>query len=63
MTHKQHAMTLFRPWPQNGTFKSHWHEIVANLKHIVEIPTGYQDENGFHFGPEPAPQEIQWPPA
>jgi len=56
-------MTLFRPWPQNGTFKSHWHEIVANLKHIVEIPTGYQDENGFHFGPEPAPQEIQWPPA
>jgi hypothetical protein len=63
MMHKQPAMTLFRPWPQNGTFKSHLHEIVASLKRIAEIPTGYQDENGFHFGAEPRREEIQWPPA
>jgi len=63
MMHKQPALTLFRPWSQNGTFKSHLREIVAHLKQIVEIPTGYQDESGFHRGTEPARGEIQWPPA
>jgi hypothetical protein len=63
MMQKQHAMTLFRPATQTGTFKSHLREIVSFLKHTVEIPTGYQDENGFHLGTEPANAEAQWPPA
>jgi len=57
-------MTLLKPWPESGSFRSHLRELVANLKRIVEIPTGYEDETGFHFGAEPAPlTEFQWPPA
>ena len=63
MTPKQPALTVFRPWPQTSSFSSHLREIAASLKHLMEIPTGYQDETGFHMGPEPALQEIQWPPA
>jgi hypothetical protein len=62
MTHKQQAMAMVKPWPEAGTLKSHLREIVANLRFFVEIPTGYQDENGFHFGAEPQLQEIQLPP-
>ena len=28
-----------------------WHEAVSFI-----VPVGYQDEQGFHFGPSPAPQ-------
>jgi hypothetical protein len=28
----------------------------------VEVPEGYQDENGFHYGKKPAVQQITWPP-
>ena len=56
-------MTLTEAWPHTGWFKSHVREIVASLKRMVEIPTGYQDENGFHMGAEPAKAETQWPPA
>jgi len=56
-------MTLTKPWPNAGSFKSHLREIVSNLKRLVEIPTGYQDESGFHMGTEPAKSEVQWPPA
>jgi len=56
-------MTLVRPWPQASSFWSHLRGIVANLKGIMEIPMGYQDETGFHVGTEPAMREIQWPPA
>jgi len=24
----------------------------------LEIPYGYQDENGFHYGPQPAPKNF-----
>jgi len=56
-------MTMFRPASQTGSFKSHLREIVAFLKRTVEIPTGYQDENGFHMGTEPAKADVQWPTA
>lgn len=56
-------MTLHRPWPHNGSFKSHLREIIAHLKQMVEIPIGYEDETGFHTGAEPARAKIQWPPA
>jgi hypothetical protein len=29
---------------------------MAKLKHVVEIPMGYQDETGFHLGTESAPK-------
>jgi hypothetical protein len=40
------------------------HEIVAKLRKAIriEIPTGYQDETGFHMGVQPAKKEIKWPP-
>ncbi len=63
MTHKQHAVTLIKPWPHGGAFRTHLREIVANLKRMVEVPTGYQDETGFHDGKEPARKDVQWPPA
>ena len=25
------------------------------------VPLGYQDENGFHVGEEPAPERETWP--
>jgi len=28
----------------------------------IEVPEGYQDENGFHYGKEPAVKQIAWPP-
>ena len=36
--------------------KSVAHQSVARLKNVIkiEIPDGYQDEQGFHFGVEPA---------
>ena len=56
-------MTLRRPWLQSGSVWSHLREIVANLKHVVEIPMGYEDETGFHFGAEPAVRGMHWPQA
>jgi hypothetical protein len=63
MMHKQHAMPMFQPVTQTGPAKSHLREFVAYLMRSVEIPTAYQDENGFHTGAEPVKTEIQWPPA
>lgn len=62
MTNKEHAMTLPRPMLQDGGFKAHVRGIVAKLKRMVEIPTGYQDETGFHKGTQAAQTEIKWPP-
>jgi hypothetical protein len=57
------TITMHKPWPQTGSFGLHLHEIITKLKSVVEIPTGYQDETGFHFGAEPAEKEIKWPTA
>ena len=37
--------------------------FFAKLKNAVKIniPTGYQDESGFHIGVKPDSQEIEWP--
>lgn len=56
-------MTLVTPVTEPAPFKWHLRDIVASLMRRVEIPTGYQDENGFHLGSEPAQTETQWPPA
>jgi hypothetical protein len=63
MMQKQHAITLPGPWPQTESFiGAHIRQFVAKLKGMFEIPTGYQDESGFHLGAAPARKEIQWPP-
>jgi hypothetical protein len=33
--------------------------IVVKLRKAIKIPTGYQDETGFHLGIEPAEKEIK----
>lgn len=33
---------------------------VAKLK--VEVPVGYQDENGFHVGTSGVENKTNWPP-
>ena len=42
----------------------HLHEIAAKLRRAIrfEVPTGYQDETGFHMGVKPVEKEIKWPP-
>jgi hypothetical protein len=63
MTHKQHAMTLVKPWQRNGTLKAQLQDFFSHLKQAFQIPTGYQDETGFHYGTEPVLQKINWPQA
>ena len=62
MMHKQHSITMPKPWPHTGLFGLHLNELIAKLGHAMEIPTAYQDEKGFHFGDEPVKKEVQWPP-
>jgi hypothetical protein len=35
-------------------------KIIARLK--VEVPVGYQDENGFHVGRGRNESKVSWPP-
>jgi hypothetical protein len=39
--------------------------LIAKLHAALEkrAPLGYEDENGFHFGAEPAGKAIKWPPS
>jgi hypothetical protein len=62
MMHKN-AITIHKPWPHMISFGLHLHEIVAKLQKTIsiQVPTGYQDETGFHMGVKPADKEIKWP--
>lgn len=35
-----------------------WQRLVARMRLWFEIPYGYEDENGFHYGHEPAPNSL-----
>jgi len=37
--------------------------IMAKLRATMDkvVPLGYQDDNGFHVGEEPAPERKTWP--
>jgi hypothetical protein len=35
-------------------------KMLARLK--VEVPVGYQDENGFHTGTGRSESKVNWPP-
>jgi hypothetical protein len=40
-----------------------WQRLLAQVRSWFEIPYGYEDENGFHYGHEPAPQLLAAPSA
>jgi hypothetical protein len=56
-------MTVNKPWFQAGTSSFSPAALIARLKNAVkfEIPTGYQDETGFHAGVKADEKEIKWP--
>jgi hypothetical protein len=64
MTYK-HTMTINKAWFHAGISGLSPAELIARLKNSVkfEIPTGYQDETGFHFGAKATEKEIKWPVA
>lgn len=34
-----------------------WHRLASWLRSRFEVPYGYEDEHGFHYGIEPAPSK------
>ena len=62
MTYKQ-TMTINKTWFHAGLSGFSPVGLIARLKNAVkyEIPTGYQDESGFHAGVKGAEKEIKWP--
>jgi hypothetical protein len=56
-------MTINKAWVHAGISGFSPAGFLARLKNAVkiEIPTGYQDETGFHAGVKAAEQEIKWP--
>jgi hypothetical protein len=64
MTYKQHILT-HKPWSQTGNFGFSPAGIIAKLRNMVkiEVPVGYQDETGFHYGSKSAGKDSKWPTA
>ena len=58
------AVTMQEPLANTAAFGSTIRGIIARVRNAVriDIPTGYQDETGFHLGVKPPEKEIQWPP-
>lgn len=49
--HSQPSPTVGFPSSQ----RSLWHRLASWLRSRFEIPYGYEDESGFHYGVEPVP--------
>ena len=60
MTYKQHILN-HKPWSHIGNFGFSPAGLIAKLRNIVkiEIPVGYQDESGFHYGAKSANKEAK----
>lgn len=58
-------MTINKAWFQGGNTGFSPAGIVARLRSAIklEIPTGYQDETGFHLGVKADEKEVKWPVA
>ena len=56
-------MAINKAWVPSGTSSFSPAGLIARLKNAVkfEIPTGYQDETGFHTGVKAEEKEIKWP--
>ena len=63
MTHKQPDIMLSKLWSEAVSYSAPLRRIGAKLMNLVEVPMGYQDETGFHYGQEPALNKTQWPTA
>jgi hypothetical protein len=59
----KHTMPINETWSHTGAAGLSPVGIFARLLNAIkiEIPTGYQDESGFHAGVKPAEKEIKWP--
>lgn len=64
MTYKQAILTN-KPWAHAGNAGFSPAALFAKLRNMVkiEIPVGYQDETGFHYGVKAADKETKWPTA
>jgi hypothetical protein len=62
MIHKQ-SVTIHKTWLNVDAMASLPAALIARLKNAVniQIPTGYQDETGFHMGVKPAESKVKWP--
>ena len=62
MTYKP-TMTINKAWFQTGMSGFSPAGLIARLKNAVkfDVPTGYQDEMGFHIGVKAAEKDIKWP--
>lgn len=62
MTYKN-TIAIHKTWPQVEAPGFSLAGIVTRLFNAltIGIPVGYQDESGFHCGPEPVRKEIKWP--
>ena len=62
MTYKQ-AILTHKPWSHTGSIGFSPAGLIAKLRNMVkiEVPVGYQDENGFHSGMKNAEKEMKWP--
>ena len=60
MTYKQAIMTD-KTWSHTGSFGFSPANLIAKLRNLVkiEIPVGYQDEAGFHYGVKTADKQTQ----
>jgi len=56
-------MTINKAWFHNGASSFSPAALITKLKNAVklEVPTGYQDESGFHTGVKTEEKEIKWP--
>jgi len=62
MTYK-HTVTINKAWFHTGASGFSPTGLIARLKNALkfEVPTGYQDESGFHFGVKAEEKAIKWP--
>jgi len=58
------ALAVAEPLQGAAARRTVFRRIFSKLRTPVriEMPTGYQDETGFHSGVKPVEKEIQWPP-
>ena len=59
MMHKQQAIE-HKDWLDEVRAVLFPSKLVGSLKSLlnIEIPEGYQDEKGFHFGDQPTPRQL-----
>jgi hypothetical protein len=62
MTYKPATMN-HKPWSNTGSNGVSSTGFFAKLRNMVkfELPVGYQDETGFHYGVKSAEKEVKWP--